>query len=323
MKNFRYIYNVNYKEQENELCVFEEKALFGVQIKEKVFFSNKEIDPSISPFIKNRIRIIYEMESLEDILELITKNDLGANGFLVKYVELERGDPHFKNGKNISKEVGLRIYGYPSFNSPKIKYGISCYKERWYLGELVENNYLWKAHKHKPHSYSSALDANIAKVLINLAAQGDTTKRLIDPCCGVGTVILEGLFSGYDIKGCEINSKVAEASRLNVIHYEYETEITNGDIKDIKEDYDVAIVDLPYGNFSEFNLEKQLEIIRQAMRISKKLILVSSKNIADKLLDEKLDIIDYCKVYKTEKREFVRYIWICEKNLAVPYHLSY
>lgn len=314
MKNHRYIYNANYKVQENELYVFEAKALFGVQIKEKVFFSNKEIDPSISPFIKNRIKIIYETESLEDILELITKNDLHSDGFLVKYVELERGDPHFKNGKEISKEVGLRIYGEPSFISPKIKYGISCYKEQWYFGELVENNYIWRAHKKKPHSYSSALDANIAKVLINLAGQGDTTRKLIDPCCGVGTVILEGLFAGYDIKGWEINSKVAKASRLNVIHYNYETEITNGDIKDIKEDYDVAIVDLPYGNFSQFDLEKQLEIIRQAKRISKKLVLVSSKNIADKLLDEKLDIIDYCKVYKTVKRDFARYIWICKKN---------
>lgn len=314
MKNHTYIYNVNYNELENDLCSFEAKALFGFQLKEKVFLSDKQIDPSISPFIKNRIKIIYETESLEDILELIEKNELRANGFLVKYVELESGDPNFKNRKNISKEVGLRIYGYPSFNSPKIKYGISCYKQRWYLGELVENNFLWRAHKNKPHSYSSALDGNIAKVLINLAGQGDTAKKIIDPCCGVGTVILEGLFSGYDIKGCEINSKVAEASRLNVIHYDYETEITNGDIKDIKEDYDVAIVDLPYGNFSEFDLEKQLEIIRQAMRISKKLILVSSKNIADKLLDEKLNIIDYCKVYKTVKRDFARYIWICKKE---------
>jgi len=314
MKNHTYIYNVNYNELENDLCSFEAKALFGFQLKEKVFLSDKQIDPSISPFIKNRIKIIYETESLEDILELIEKNELRASGFLVKYVELESGDLNFKNRKNISKEVGLRIYGYPSFNSPKIKYGISCYKQRWYLGELVENNFLWRAHKKKPHSYSSALDGNIAKVLINLAGQGDTTKKIIDPCCGVGTVILEGLFSGYDIKGCEINSKVAEASRLNLIHYDYETEITNGDIKDIKEDYDVAIVDLPYGNFSEFDLEKQLEIIRQAMRISKKLILVSSKNIADKLLDEKLNIIDYCKVYKTVKRDFARYIWICKKE---------
>jgi len=313
MKNDKYIYNVSYKELENELCSFEVKTLFGVQINEKVFFSNKEIEPSISPFIKNRMKIIYEMESLENILELIIKDDLRTNGFLVKYVELESGDPYFKNGKNISKEVGLRIYGEPSFNFPKIKYGISYYKDRWYLGELVENNYLWRTHRKKPHSYSSALDANIAKVLINLAAQGDTTKKLIDPCCGVGTVILEGLFSGYDIKGWEINSKVAEAARLNVANYIYETDITNGDIKDINEDYDVAIVDLPYGNFSQFDLEKQLEIIRQAKRISKRLVLVSSKNIADKLLDEKLNIIDYCKVYKTERREFARYIWICEK----------
>jgi len=314
MKNHRYIYNVNYNELENDLCSFELKALFGSQIEEKVFFSYKEIDPSSSPFIKNRIKIIYETETLEDILQLMENNELRASGFLVKYVELESGDTNFKNRKNISKEVGLRIYGFPSFKTPKIKYGISCYKQRWYLGELVENNLLWRALKNKPYSYSSALDGNIAKVLINLAGQGDTTKKLIDPCCGVGTVILEGLFSGYDIKGCEINSKIAESARLNVMHYEYETEITNGDIKDIQEDYDVAIVDLPYGNFSEFDLEKQLEIIRQATRISKKLILVSSKDIADKLLDEKLNIIDYCKVYKTVKRDFARYIWICKKK---------
>lgn len=314
MKKNRYIYNVKYKEQENELSNFEIKALFGLRIEEKAFFSNKEIDPSISPFIKNRIKIIYETKSLEEIYELVIKNDLRIDDFMVKYVKLENGDKHSQNGKKISKEIGLRIHGEPDFDAPKIKYGISCYKKQWYLGELVENNYIWKAHKNKPHSYSSSLDSNIAKVLINLAGQGDTTKRLIDPCCGVGTVILEGLFSGYDIKGWEINSKVAEASRLNVKHYNYETEITNGDIKDIKEDYDVAIVDLPYGNFSKFDLEKQLEIIRQAKRISKKQVLVSAINIEDKLSYEKLDIIDYCKVYKTIKRDFVRYIWICQEQ---------
>jgi len=78
------------------------------------------------------MKIIYETASLEDILELIEKKKkkLRACGFLVKYVELESGDPNFKNRKNISKEVGLRIYGYPSFNFPTIKYGISCYKQR-------------------------------------------------------------------------------------------------------------------------------------------------------------------------------------------------
>lgn len=317
MKDNKYIYNVKYKEQENELCAFEIKALFGDRIEGKVFFSSKEIDPSISPFIKNRIEIIYETNSLEDIFELIIKNDLRTDDFMVKYIKLESGDQHFQNGKKISKEIGLRIHGEPDFDFPKIKYGISCHKNQWYLGELVENNYIWKAHKRKPHSYSSSLDSNIAKVLINLAGQGDTSKRLIDPCCGVGTVILEGLFSGYDIKGWEINSKVAEASRLNVKHYNYETEIINGDIKDIKEGYDVAIVDLPYGNFSRFDLEKQLEIIRQAKRISKKLVLVSAADIADKLSEEKLKIIDCCKVYKTLKRDFVRYIWICQKEQSV------
>ncbi|MBC3798624.1 SAM-dependent methyltransferase, partial [Acetobacterium tundrae] len=34
-----------------------------------------------------------------------------------------------------------------------------------------------------------------------MAGNGDTSKRLIDPCCGVGTVLLEGIWAGYDIIG--------------------------------------------------------------------------------------------------------------------------
>jgi tRNA G10 N-methylase Trm11 len=154
----------------------------------------------------------------------------------------------------------------------------------------------------------------MAKVLINVASKGDSSKQLIDTCCGVGTVLLEGIFAGYNICGWEINPKVAELARLNLDHYQYDAKIVTGDMKDIKEHYDVVIVDLPYNNFSHFDEEKQWDIIRHAKQIANRMILVTSTDIKEKLYAEKLEIIDYCRAEKTIKGDFARYIWICENG---------
>jgi Flp pilus assembly CpaE family ATPase len=87
--------------------------------------------------------------------------------------------------------------------------------------------------------------------------------------------------------------------------------VNTGDIKDIIETFDTSIVDLPYGNFSLANDEDQLDIIRNAMRISNKVVIVSSKDIRDNLLKEGLELIDECEVGKNRKSEFSRYVWVC------------
>lgn len=308
----QFMYNVNYNVQDQHLCAFEMKALFDMELDDKVFFTNKEVDPSVSPFLKNRIKIIYKTNSFDEILDTIITNDFRANDFMVKYVAMYNRDPYINQGKKLSKEIGLRVYGSPSFESPKIMLSITYYQEHWYLGYLNENNYEWRAHKQKPYSFSSAIGINMAKVLINAASNGDTTKRLMDPCCGVGTVILEGVFAGYDISGWEINPRVARLARLNLAHYDYNAKIIKGDMKEIREHYDAVIIDLPYNNFSRFDEEKQWEIIRHAKQIGTRMVLVTSKNIREQLMAEKIKIIDYCRAEKTVKGDFARYIWICE-----------
>ncbi|MHC1723577.1 MAG: TRM11 family methyltransferase [Aminipila sp.] len=315
MKNDQYMYNVNYNVQDHNLCAFEFKALFHDEFEDKVFFTNKEVDPSISPFLKNRIKIIYKKKSFNEILEVIMADDFRANDFMVKYVAMYNRDPNIDQGKRLSKEVGTRIYGYPSFKSPQIMLGITFYQGYWYFGYLKQNNYEWRAHKQKPYSFSSALGIDMAKVLINVASKGDNSKHLIDACCGVGTVVLEGIFAGYDIRGWEINPKIAELARLNLAHYQYNAEIVTGDMKNIKEQYDAVIVDLPYNNFSHFDEEKQWDIVRHAKQIANRIIIVTSKDIREKLCADQLKIIDYCRAEKTIKGDFARYIWICENAL--------
>lgn len=314
MENRNYIYNVNYQDYEESLCLIEQRALFDIDLSGKVFFSNNKVRPTTSIFIKNRLEIIYKAQSFSEILKLITRDELVSHEFMVKYVTLTTDDPYIKEGKKLCKEIGLIIHGFPSFKSPKITYGITHYDEEWYFGLLESNNSNWKNHKSKPYSYSSSLGLNTAKTLVNLAGKGDLSKTIIDPCCGVGTVLLEAHSAGYNITGREINEKVADNARKNLLHFDYPVEVITGDIKDINANYDVSIVDLPYGIFSKTDTEDQMEIIRNAKRISKKLILVSSKDIKESLIKENLIVADYCKVHKCRNRDFGRYIWICYSN---------
>ncbi len=311
MKQNQYIYNVNFKDQEQALCMLEMKALFGEIQSEKVFISTLEIDPSASVYMKNRLEILAQTDTFEGIVDYIQEVDFSANDFLVRYNPLVKEDPYIKKGKQLSKEIGLLINGFPSFQVPKEKLGVSFFENQWYFGYLHENDLNWKKHKNKPHSYSSSLGINLAKALINIAGNGDLTKKIIDPCCGVGTVLLEGLIAGYDIVGWELNYKIAENARKNIEYFNYDTQITTGNIQDVVTYYDVAIIDLPYGNFSRTDAEDQLMIIRNAHRIADKVVIVSSEDIRGLLVKERLNIIESCKVDKGVRGNFARYVWVC------------
>lgn len=311
MTNSKYLYNITFQDYEEELCNFEVRSLFNINLNSKVFFSNKELSPSISPFIRNRLEVIYKTSTFVEIVKLIIKDELVSHEFKVKYLQLHKDDPNIENSNNLCKELGLVIHGFPSFKSPKTVFGVTYYEGSWYFGILETNNSLWKAHKKKPFSYSSSLGINIAKVLVNCGGNGDTNIKMVDPCCGVGTVLLEAIFAGYSIVGCEINEKVADNARRNLQHFNYFAKVINDDIQNINDSFDVSIVDLPYGNFSNTDLDKTIMIIRNAKRISKKIVLVSSYDITKEILAENLRIIDYCKVNKSKKSSFARRIWVC------------
>jgi len=307
-----YLYHVKYYLLEEKLCALEIRALFGHVLDGKVFFSNTVVNPSISPYIKNRLQIIYKSNLLTNIVEQIEKDAIKAEGFLVKYVSLAKEDLYIKERKDICKKLGYVIKGFPSFSNPKIVYGITYYNDEWYFGVLEENNPKWRTHDEKPYPYSSSIGINLAKVLLNIGTNGDFSKTVVDPCCGVGTVLIEGYFAGYDIYGWEINEKIAENARANLSHFNYNVCVTTGDIEEIVDLYDVSIVDLPYGNFSPMTKENQIKIINHAKKISKRVVLVSAEDIAQELASASLKIIDYCILTKRKNKHFTRHIWVCE-----------
>ncbi|WP_243156167.1 RsmD family RNA methyltransferase [Clostridium sp. C2-6-12] len=307
--NRKYFYSINYPKFEEELCKLEMECLFNEVNNGKYIVSDFCINPSRSPFIKDRISIIYEEDSLEEIVQKIIKDKLSYDDFKVCYIKVENTDVSYEERLASVSKIGFVINGLPSIHNPKIMIGISKVNGRWIMGEYERNNFEWHIHDKKPYSYSNSLGLRVAKALVNIAVKNNLDCTLIDPCCGVGTVVIEALSMGIKVKGYEINKHIAENAKKNLEFFGYENVITYGDMHTIEEKYDVAIIDLPYGLFTPITLKEQVALIKTARRITKKLVLVTFENMDGHIIDSGFNIIQKSYVCKGK---FKRYINICE-----------
>lgn len=309
-----HIYTFNFDFHLTELYELETRQIFGTEATSKMLFSNQKIDPSISPFIKCRFDIHFSDHSYENLLIRIKKLELKKEGFKAEYVVLHGDETDYPERLNKLRDVGMRIDGYPDYEKPTIIYSICRHKDLWYFGILNKHDTRWYRHKTKPHSFSNSLGMDIAKSLVSIASRGDTSQKLIDTCCGVGTVMLEACIVGCDIEGCDISPNASKYTKLNLSHYGYSAVVHCSDINQLERQYDTAIVDLPYNFYSYSDEGITANIIQSAAHIAQRIIIVSTDDIGTHLERNKLKVTDYCTVVKKGKSTFSRSIWVCEKD---------
>lgn len=309
----RFLYSFKYDVHHTELFKLETRQLFGEETTNKVLLSDVEIDPTVSPFIKNRLEIILATEGYAVFLQKIEIEHIHAENFNVEYLILEGDETAFPERRTKAKDVGYRIEGEPDFTHPAISYAIGHCENVWYFGVLETHNPDWHKHKQKPCSFSNSISMTIAKTLVSLASKGDKNKQLLDACCGVGTVMLEAYCAGFNITGCDINWKAARDSRENLAHFNYETDVFCCDIAEHKTLYDAAIIDLPYNLYSYSNDTIAQNIIESTAKLTDRIVIVSIANIENIIKEAGLNITDFCTVEKKGKSTFERKIWICEK----------
>ncbi len=311
MANIQYLYNTNYSEYEKSLSSIEQRSLFGQDFEGKVFFSKNKINPSHSPFIKNRLEILFSDVNHTRLIQQIRDQGHIEDNYKIKYIKLTRGDSFAARRNTLCKEIIGMVKATPNYTNPDFLYGLTHFQGVWYFGKLLQNSNQWKKHNKRPYTYSNSLKITMAKVLVNLAGQGDTTRTLIDPCCGAGTVLMEGYFAGYNITGSDISWKTARNARSNLEHFNYNVMVQKLPIQLVESHFDSAIIDLPYGLYSKITPEEERLIIQNALRISNRTIIVSSKNILNLLTDEPTKIVDTCAYIKSVNREFTRFIYVC------------
>lgn len=310
----KFIYSFNYDYHHEELCKLESRQLFGMEVEDKFLFSDIEIDPSISPFIRSRMDVLSSLEDYDTFLQDIIKLNIELHDFNVEYLILAGDTANKAERREKQKDIGFCIHGRPDFKNPVITYAISHYQDVWYFGVLHKENVAWHEHRQKPHSFSNSIGTIIAKSLVSIASQGNKDNTLLDACCGVGTVVLEACISGFLIEGCDINTRAYHHAVQNLEHYNYTAKLHLSDIKDLETTYNAAIIDLPYNLYSltgDNNTAKH--IIEATATLTDRIVIVSIADIASEIASAGLQVIDHCNVVKRGKSLFTRKIWVCER----------
>ncbi len=314
MTKYNHLYSFNYDYHHSDLCKLESRQLFDVAEKDKLLFSNIKVDPSSSPFIKKRVDIISSSENYSELIKKIKKENIRIDGFKIEYLTLDGDTIEYTDKLKKLRDVGFCIESPPDYYNPSITFAICFYENVWYFGELINQTTDWLKHKSKPYSYSNSISINIAKTLVNIASKGDKSNKILDACCGAGTVILEGCISGFDIEGCDNNEKVYQHTLDNLSYYNYKANVYHTDIKDHNKKYDSAIIDLPYNHYSKTNDNLLSIIIESTAKLSPRIVIVSIEDIEPIIKKSGLKIADFCSVEKRGKLKFARNIWVCEKE---------
>lgn len=306
------IYTYVYHFEEASLCALEQRAFFGTSSSENYIISTVSIDPSRSPFMRDRLDVLAEASTLEELENHLKQLPVDVNTFKVLCLnDIELGGnakiPHPERRK-IERQISLCIDAEGELDNPDIIFAIIQLGGIWYFGSYTKSISVWRTHVQKPHSYSTALSTRVARAVANIAAPKPENVRVMDPCCGIGTVVVEALSMGIDIVGRDMNPFVCKGSRTNIAHFGYDTTITLGPIQEVEGHYDVVIIDLPYNLFTHSTREEQFDIIRHARRIADKVVVVTIENIDDLLEEVNLTVVDRGIA---KKQAFEREILVC------------
>jgi tRNA (guanine10-N2)-dimethyltransferase len=304
----QYLYTTNCSTLERGLCALEMKCLFGIELDRKDFFTNFYVDPSRSPFIKHCISILCTASSLQALQENIRADKLIADKYKVYYINVEGEISSFHEARTAEREVGKYILGEAEFDTPTTIFSITKRGGCWIFGYCESNDYRWQKHKVKPFSYSNSLSVEVSRALVNIAVPAIGSTTLIDPCCGIGTVVVEALDQGIDVEGYELNIRIGWNSKKNLEHFGLKSVITVGDMHTIEKHYDAAVLDLPYGVFTSIKPGEQLSLIKHTREIADRAVIITFEEMSETISGCGFIITDTCTVVKGK---FTRHVYLC------------
>ena len=306
-----YIYTYTYHEDESSLCQLEMRSLFGFHTEANVLESTIPINPSRSPFIKERIDVIYKANCIEELIQRVSgfKAEKSFKVIVIEHAPsagLQKIG--FEERRKIERNVGLRLSGQVDLQNPKMLFAVMKVRDYWIFGYYTKSESIWLFHQQKPNNYSTALSTRVARAVVNIAVPTISGKKVIDPCCGAGTVMIEALSMGINIVGSDLNPLVNPLARENIAYFDYRGKVTLQDIRDVTESYDVAIIDMPYNLCSVLEPKTQLDMLKSARQFAEKVVVITIEAI-DPLIERAGFIIsDRCVA---KKGSFTRQILVC------------
>ena len=303
----KYLYVFNYPPEDKELCALEFRALFKDKFKSKYYLSNLNYSVDKSVFMKAKIDIWQINDDFNQLIKQIKSLYNDYQDFKVIYLKNPISHPDYQETLDKCKDISWFIAGSVNMSKPKHTIALTKVNDLWIIGYYHHGVPSWKKHDDKPNTFSNSLDIRLARTLVNIAAGNQDQVRIVDPCCGMGTVVLEGLALGLDIEGFDISREISWLARKNLKYFGYDEYLINKvSIHDLDKHYDVAIMDIPYNLYTPITYKEKCKLIQSSRKI-----FVTYEDMSQEINQAGFLIIDGCIRKKTEYVEFGRYIYIC------------
>ncbi|WP_068786833.1 TRM11 family SAM-dependent methyltransferase [Paenibacillus phocaensis] len=309
-----YIYPFASHESERELCLMEQRSLFGQASEGAAYLESPlRLPPNRSPFAQLRLDVLFAAPTLAELGERASLLDLEGLSFKVRYLKHGRRQT-YEGEREAERRIGARIRGIAEMRDPEVTLGLLAREEDWVLGISRAAEPVWLTHKEKPNNYSTGLTTVVARALANIAVPAPEGKRAIDPCCGMGNVLIEALSMGIDIVGRDINPVAVRGARSNLRHFGYDDSklVEIGNLIELEGAYDAAVVDLPYNLCSVLPTAERRRMLDSVRRIAARAVLVSTEPLERDIAEAGLAITDRCTV---RKGHFVRQVWVVHREM--------
>jgi len=311
----RYIYRYTCHEQELSLCSLEIRQMFSIEPSwyqsTTIVDSPIEMSAQRSPYVKYRLQVLLSADSYEALLAKAEAIKLNERYKVVALETIQGGQASrlaYEQRRQMERELGTAIGGSVSLKQPDVLLGIIQLEGEWLLGIYEPHAGMWQQYDRKPRHYSTALSTRVARTIVNIVLpQLDSNVTLLDPCCGIGTVLLQACDLGIAAEGYDINPLAVVGARENIAAFELNCSIGIADMRKLQGRYEVAVLDLPYNHCSVLPEVERREMLQALSRLAEKAVIVSVEPIEQELRAIGATIIDAGHVQKTH---FKRDVWL-------------
>jgi tRNA G10 N-methylase Trm11 len=282
-------------EQEQEIALAELWALAGVEGKGRVVRVPQPVDAERTAYVATCAEMLAHGPRPEAIAEQLAATRPTFERFRVTLLTLP---PRPKiDSQRAIVEVARHVYGTVDLQTPLQELLLVGTETEWHFGRLVSRTARsYAAHEHKPHQLSSALPARVARAMVSLVAKpGD---RVIDPCCGTGTILLEAWAAGASAVGGDVNPKLAGMTRENLEHFRRPPWVCAADATTLWVTGDAVVTDLPYGRQTQRTPELYARLLSRFPSFAPRLAVVTAEDITDLLIGAGYEVLRTAAVPK-------------------------
>lgn len=297
-----YLYHFTYHETEEELAKLFFAYLFPDQMFTPFLLSYENYDLGNWVFLHFKIEVLAQAADLTTFTKILRKLTIED-----WYLETWHYNKSLSSKERvlITRKLAEALPTEGKMNDYALKLIWALIDDVWYLGIFTPNDYPYKKRIYRPHNFSTALPVRLANQLVNYLKALYPNHSYIDPAAGSGTIVIEGLKAGLDIRGYELSYPCTQMANINLTYFNLPPIIKNCDMLDTTEIYDISILDIPYGLYTPIVLAECQALIAHCKKISNILLLISTVDYRSYLESLDYSLILQIPVYKAKFKRLI------------------